>query len=302
MTNSRYLKKFFTTGLIGLAVFSISGCSTYELPMQKAIGKSLESKAIEEKNEFLELKNDLKNRDYSSGSQKSTATNIKSDNLFKESRPAFELAVSRSTPIYPYIVQKGDTLSVIATNHRMTVKALKELNSLTSEKIIVGQKLSVTSKPVTTSGKTATSTTAKSNPVQQVIKADWWSQGNALFPIYAKATITDIDSGLSFQVQRRGGTNHADVQPLTAKDTSIMKKIYGGEWSWNRKAILVTVNEKVLAASMNGMPHGDGAIQNNDFPGHFCIHMLNSRTHGSNKVDSQHQSMIEKASKIVIKK
>jgi hypothetical protein len=96
-------------------------------------------------------------------------------------------------------------------------------------------------------------------------------------------------------VQRRGGSKHADCQPLTAEDTAVMRKIYGGQWSWARRAIVVSLDGKHMAASMNGMPHGAGAIKNNDFDGHFCIHFLNSRTHESNKLDSAHQAMVKKA-------
>ncbi len=40
-----------------------------------------------------------------------------------------------------YIVKSGDTLSTIATRHHTTVKAIKSANGLTTERIVVGQKL-----------------------------------------------------------------------------------------------------------------------------------------------------------------
>jgi len=40
-----------------------------------------------------------------------------------------------------YVVQKGDSRSLIAVRHKVTVKAIKELNGLTTDKILVGQKL-----------------------------------------------------------------------------------------------------------------------------------------------------------------
>jgi len=109
--------------------------------------------------------------------------------------------------------------------------------------------------------------------------------------------VTDVRTGISFKVQRRGGSKHADVQPLTAADTAKMKQLYG-QWSWGRRAILVTVNGRTMAASMNGMPHGAGAITGNNFPGHFCIHFLGSRTHGTNSLDPDHQYMVRVAAGI----
>lgn len=123
-----------------------------------------------------------------------------------------------------------------------------------------------------------------------------WAQVNKVFPKFAKATVIDVDTRMSFQVQRRGGSSHADVQPLTADDTLIMKTIYDGKWSWKRKAVIIQLdNGKRIAASMNGMPHGQGAIKDNNFNGHSCIHFKDCKTHGSNKVDLAHQMMIWKA-------
>ena len=125
---------------------------------------------------------------------------------------------------------------------------------------------------------------------------DWWTSGiQKIFPRGATATITDVDTGLAWREQRRGGTNHADVQPLTAADTAVLKRVYGGKWSRNRRAIFVTINGVNYAASMNGMPHGGGSISGNNFNGHHCIHFTNSRTHGSNKVCPLHQAAIRKA-------
>ncbi len=123
-----------------------------------------------------------------------------------------------------------------------------------------------------------------------------WSEVDIVFPLYAKASVYDFEKHLQFRVQRRGGNSHADVQPLTAADTAIMKRIYDGQWTWRRRAVIIKLDSgQSIAASMNGMPHGQGAIKNNQFNGHFCIHFYNSKTHTSKKVDLAHQMMIWKA-------
>ena len=125
---------------------------------------------------------------------------------------------------------------------------------------------------------------------------DWWTSGiQEIFARGKTATVTDVVTGLSWQVVRSGGTNHADVQPKTAQDTPLMKKAYGGTWSWNRRAIWVSIGGEKYAASMNGMPHGSDSIKDNDFDGHHCIHFTNSRTHGTNVVCALHQAAIRKA-------
>ncbi|MBR4537839.1 MAG: peptidoglycan-binding protein [Clostridia bacterium] len=126
-------------------------------------------------------------------------------------------------------------------------------------------------------------------------RLDWFSKGVNLFTGTCVYTIKDVSTGKMFQARRRFGSNHLDSEPLTASDTAIMKSIYGGEWSWNRRAILVLYNGHVYAASMNGMPHGTWSITNNNFDGHFCIHFYNSRTHETNNVDAAHQNCVSRA-------
>jgi len=43
--------------------------------------------------------------------------------------------------------------------------------------------------------------------------------------------VVDFYTGKSFFVKRTGGSNHADCETLTVKDTNIMKEIWGG-FSW----------------------------------------------------------------------
>lgn len=122
-----------------------------------------------------------------------------------------------------------------------------------------------------------------------------WAEVGNHFPRYVAAVVEDLETGKRFEVTRRGGTYHADVQPLTAKDTKTMREIISQGWTWRRRAIIVEVGGQRIAASMNGMPHGSGLIQNNDFSGHFCLHFLGCKVHKSGKVDPAHQMMVWKA-------
>lgn len=132
------------------------------------------------------------------------------------------------------------------------------------------------------------------NPISFMVEVLPWDKTNQIIPKGSVFTIMDIETGLQFKGQRRAGSKHADVQPLTRKDTKIMKKIYKGRWSWKRRPIIVRVDDRMIAASMHGMPHGAGAL-NNGFSGHFCIHFLGSTTHRSRKMDPLHHLMILKA-------
>ena len=123
----------------------------------------------------------------------------------------------------------------------------------------------------------------------------WFDSAQYTFPRGAIAKVTHVDSGVTFWVKRRGGTYHADCEPLTANDTAQMKKIYGS-WSWDRKSVIVQVEGSSvrMAGSMNGMPHGGSSIDNN-FSGHFCIHFLGSYTHVAGSQCPLHQACIRHA-------
>lgn len=123
----------------------------------------------------------------------------------------------------------------------------------------------------------------------------WFDSAQYEFPRGAIAKVTHVDTGITFWVKRRGGSYHADCEPLTDYDTAQMKKIYGS-WSWNREAVIVQVEGSSIrmAGSMNGMPHGESSI-NNNFPGHFCIHFLGSYTHVRGTQCPLHQACVRHA-------
>jgi peptidoglycan hydrolase-like protein with peptidoglycan-binding domain len=146
----------------------------------------------------------------------------------------------------------------------------------------------------------------------------WFGKAENFFKIGKTAEVIDIETGLSFEIKRTYGYNHADCETLTADDTKIMKEIYGGEWSWNRRAVIVTVDGVNIAASMAGMPHagldryaknkrissrsggyGAGsnldAVKDNNMDGVFDLHFYKSKTHGTNRVDENHQKAVKKA-------
>lgn len=128
-------------------------------------------------------------------------------------------------------------------------------------------------------------------------KVDWFGGGNSIIPRGAKFTIKDVRTGVTIKVQHLFGANHLDAEPVDKNETAKLKQVYGGEWSWNRRPVLVSYGGRIIAASMNGMPHGEQSIYDNDFDGQFCIHFVNSKTHGSGKVDADHQAAINEAAK-----
>ena len=123
-----------------------------------------------------------------------------------------------------------------------------------------------------------------------------WFGSEDVIPKGATVTIKDCKTGKTFTAVRWSGSNHMDTEPASKADTATLKEIYGGSWSWRRRPILVKYNGHVYAASMNGMPHGTSTIDNG-FDGHFCVHFSGSKTHGTDRVDEDHQSAVAAALK-----
>lgn len=131
----------------------------------------------------------------------------------------------------------------------------------------------------------------------EVVEMDWYDSdvSDLVYKRGGTAKIIDCETGVVINIRRVGGSNHMDVEPKTAEDTEKLLKLYGGEWSWDRRAVILVADGKYIAASINGMPHGDQISTTNNFDGQFCLHTTNSRTHGTDSVNSDHQDAIEDA-------
>lgn len=130
---------------------------------------------------------------------------------------------------------------------------------------------------------------------KEAIKKAWGS---------GKATLYDITSGRSWNIVLQSAGNHFDVEPATADDTAVMCAAYGvgsaleltdDNGHWKRRPVLLTIGKSTFCGSMYGVVHGSQKVTNNNYPGQFCIHLKNSKTHGSDHVDDDHQAAIAKA-------
>lgn len=127
---------------------------------------------------------------------------------------------------------------------------------------------------------------------------DWWTEAQYVVPIGAKFKLIDFATGKRWNMKRTIGANHADCEPLTVSDAAIMKEVWGGVFSWDRRPATIEYNGRKIAASVSSMPHGIQYIKDNDFNGHMDIHFLNSTRHKDGEIDWQHQKNIKIAAGI----
>lgn len=208
-----------------------------------------------------------------------------------------------------YIVQNGDTFWNIAIKHGIPYAELLQVNSLSqSSKIYAGMKLTIPVHHVP----------VKYAPQGYGELLEWFSEAQYVVPINTDFKVVDLATGKSFNARRTVGSGHADCETLTAKDTAIMKEIWGGNFSWNKRSVLIVVNGRTIAASAAGMMHAgnDGApggewtswrsdnygeginydyIKGNNAHGHFDLHFYKSIGHSSGVESSAHQANVLKS-------
>lgn len=192
----------------------------------------------------------------------------------------------RAVTYSDYTVSRGDTLWAIAVKQGVPMPELLKTNNLTERSALSpGMVLKIPRYHIP----------VKATPGPEFGELlDWWSEAQYVWPIGKDARVIDFHTGKSFMARRTIGAFHADVEPLTAEDSRIMREIWGN-WSWSTRPVIVEVDGRRLAASANGMPHSIQTIPNNNFNGHFCIHFLNSTRHKDNLVQSDHQQNIRTA-------
>jgi peptidoglycan DL-endopeptidase LytF len=203
----------------------------------------------------------------------------------QSSAPATNVDNGKTIEYVTHKIESGDNMWALSVKYGVPQRELLKVNGLTeSSSLSIGQIINVPVHHI---------------PVKETVSAnhgeyvDWWSEAQYLFPISKVVKVTDFKTGRSFMVKRTIGANHADCEPLTAQDASIMKEVWGGTYSWDKRAVIIHVDDRKLAASMTSFPHGIQYITDNGFDGHFDIHFKNSTTHKDGLITASHQSQIK---------
>lgn len=105
-------------------------------------------------------------------------------------------------------------------------------------------------------------------------------------------TLMDFNTGKTFSVVYTGGVNHAEVECNTAADTSALLESFGGSASYFKRPMLLSLNGKQIACSLQAFPHGDDTISQNDLAGHLCLFFEGSKSHVGGLADVEHNANI----------
>ena len=115
-------------------------------------------------------------------------------------------------------------------------------------------------------------------------------QVRSLIPINRDITLTDVRTGRQFNIRAFSLGRHADVETSTQRDTDIKFQTRDGRWSCAARPVWVHLGDRVIAASINGMPHDVDFIPGNGMNGHLCLHF-----HGTVTNNQRYQADLRNA-------
>jgi hypothetical protein len=197
-----------------------------------------------------------------------------------------------------YIVYAGDTVGGIARKFAMPVQNLLNYNYMrTQDWFDAGDKIAISGyAPRLYTVKPGEDLLAKSEGKL----VDWFLDGQYIVHRGDIFTVTDVRSGKQFNLQMFGGYNHCDVETLTAADTTTMLQLWGGQWGWTPRPVVIFKDGMNIAASLSGMPHSYESILQNNVSGHFDLYLYNSKPHNESTsliYLQQHKSAVFEAAK-----
>ncbi|MDO4568643.1 MAG: peptidoglycan-binding domain-containing protein [Clostridia bacterium] len=122
-----------------------------------------------------------------------------------------------------------------------------------------------------------------------------WSDVRELLSEGTAYTVIDCYTGTEFNMVFTGGENHAEMECATADDTAIYESLFGGEFNYSKRPVCLRVGARIIAASLQGEPHGAETLANNGHAGHACLYFEGSSSHVGSLPDIEHAAQVYRA-------
>lgn len=179
-------------------------------------------------------------------------------------------------PSITYIVQAGNTASSIGKLFNVAAADIMKYNYMgVNDWFNIGQKIAINGYAPRDY---AVTPGMDKEPTQYGKAVDWFRDGQYLLKRNDVFTIVDFSTRKQFTVKVMGGYTHADIEPLTASDTAVMKSLFN-EWNWTPRPVVIFHNGMNIAGSLSGMPHSFDTTPDNGVSGHFDLYLKNSLPH-----------------------
>lgn len=115
-----------------------------------------------------------------------------------------------------------------------------------------------------------------------------WENINVLFTVGSTATVTDYNTGSTYEVSRVGGVNSAHVSTVSENDYDTYLYTFGNGQSWEHRSCVVKIGTKNYAASIFGMPTGGSDANGSGMKGYTILYFNNSKTDLFSLPDEEH--------------
>lgn len=122
-----------------------------------------------------------------------------------------------------------------------------------------------------------------------------WEQVQAMLELNASYTITDYNTGETFSMVYVGGEHHAEMECADAFNAGIFREVFGGEYNYSKRPVVISIGDRSIAASLYGWPHGEDHYGGNEMDGHTCLFFDGSLSHVGGLPDAEHTEMIYQA-------
>lgn len=122
-----------------------------------------------------------------------------------------------------------------------------------------------------------------------------WSSVKEMLKEGSSYTVTDYNTAVTFTLKYTGGENHAEMECATAEDTAKLLSVFGEEFNYSKRSAVISIDGKNVAASLQGWPHGDDNVSENDMSGHLCMFFDGSLSHVGMLPDVEHIKLVYKA-------
>lgn len=126
--------------------------------------------------------------------------------------------------------------------------------------------------------------------------ADQWSSVKTLMTVGSGYTFTDCYTGETFTLIFTGGENHAEMELADESQLAAFMHICGGEYNYLKRPVVIEIDGRKIAASIQCWPHGEDTTPENGMDGHLCVYFEGSVSNVGRLADVEHNSNIKKAS------
>ena len=123
-----------------------------------------------------------------------------------------------------------------------------------------------------------------------------WEEVKASLTVGSTYTLIDYNTGTTFKMVYTSGENHAEMECASPNDTTLFKEVFGGEFNYSKRPMLLSLPSGLVACSLQGQPHGEDTVSQNDMDGHACLFFDQSKSHVGMLSDIEHNNNVLTAS------